>query len=274
MPRAVAPRMQSDLASGSDRSYQPEPKRFTFQLHRSTDEVGDLRSSVPSLGVLSLGRVQFFLRKLRHPIPSGALVVDVGSGGDPHPRANVIVDRQVEAGGERTVAFNRTAPVVVADIRALPFKSKVFGYSLCSHVLEHVHDPVLAAAELQRISAAGYVETPSELHEKMMPIGWHRWFVRLELGRLIFEAKPSPFLDERLGDYFRTRWARDRPLMRYVWSHTADLFVCHEWSGELQVEATPPATWFLPDTEDQWDSKQESPRKRALYNALCAVRYR
>jgi hypothetical protein len=224
--------------------------------------------------ILSPGRVRFFLRKLRHPIPADALVVDIGSGGDPHPRADVIVDREVGGGGERTSAFHRSAPLVVADIHALPFRNQAFGYSLCCHVLEHVHDPVTAAGELERISAAGYVETPSDLHEKIMPIGWHRWFVRQDSGRLIFEAKPSPYLDERLGDYFRTRWARDRTFMRYVWSHVDDLFVRFEWAGRLPVVASEPAEWFLPDTDDEWDSKVESSRKRQLYSLLSRARYR
>lgn len=173
-------------------------------------------------------------------------MVDVGSGGDPHPRADVLVERFAFSGGERTTGFRRTAPTVVADIGALPFRESAFGYSICSHVLEHVADPVGAAEELSRVSLAGYVETPSGLHENLMPLGWHRWFVWPCEHTLVFEPKPSPFLDERLGEYFRSRWARDRAFMRLVWSHVDDLFIQHEWKGRLSVETTsPPAPWSI-----------------------------
>src|SRR5680860_627446 len=146
-----------------------------------------------ALPQMSLGRARFFFRKLRHPIPRRALVLDVGSGGDPHPRADVLVERLIFSAGERTKGFRRTAATVMADIHALPFRDGTFGYSICSHVLEHVDDPVVAAAELTRVSAAGYVETPSDLHERLMPLGWHRWFVSRTGQVLVFQAKPSPF---------------------------------------------------------------------------------
>jgi hypothetical protein len=203
--------------------------------------------------------------------------LDVGSGGDPHPRADVLVDRFVFAVGDRTNGFLMTAPTVVADVHALPFRNGAFGYSICSHLLEHVEDPVGAAEELSRVAAAGYVETPSDLHEKLMPIGWHKWFVSKTGDVLLFEAKPSPFLDERLGQYFRTRWASDRKFMRFVWSHTDDLFVRHEWAGRLVVQATaPPKRWFtcVEEAERVSDVAVDSKVERRLYEFLCALRYR
>jgi len=69
-----------------------------------------------------------------------------------------------------------------------------------------------------------------------MPIGWHRWFVRRHHDVLVFEAKPSPFLDERMGEYFRSQWGRDRSFMRWAWKHVDDLFLQHHWNGSLHVE--------------------------------------
>lgn len=231
-----------------------------------------------ALSRFSMARARFFLRKLRHNIPRGALVLDVGSGGDPHPRADVLVERFVFTAGERTTGFRKTAPTVVADVQALPFRESAFGYSICSHVLEHVADPVGAAEELSRVSAAGYVETPSGLHEKLMPMGWHRWFVWQCGNALVFEAKPSPFLDERLGDYFRSKWERDRAFMRLVWSHVDDLFVQHEWEGQLCVEASSPPQRWRTDTDPEertevGDAPRDSDLKRLLYQVLSILRY-
>lgn len=236
--------------------------------------VGRLRS------LLEPGRVRFFTRKLRHPISPSDLVIDVGSGGDPHPRADVIVDNAIDVNLHRTVAFRRSAPTVVADIMALPFPDRAFDYSICSHVLEHLEDPVGAARELSRISGAGYVETPSDIHEKLFPMTWHRWLVRkVDGGGLRFEAKSSALLDERLGTWFTSRWERDAALMRFVWSHTDELFVQHHWIGTLDVAAVGrPAQWFTPDEQEaefqRPDAGASSESRRRLYDFLARFRYR
>jgi len=65
--------------------------------------------------------------------------VDVGC--DIFPRAAITVD------------INRKVkPSVVADIRFLPFRNKVFKQAICSHVLEHLANPLLAISEMKRIS--------------------------------------------------------------------------------------------------------------------------
>lgn len=233
---------------------------------------------IRALDGVSIGRMAFFFRKLRLPICSSDLVIDIGSGGDPHPRADVIVDRSVGGASERTAGFRRSAPTVIADIGFLPFRDRAFDFSICAHVLEHVEDPALAAKEISRISKAGYVETPSDIHERLFPIGWHRWFVRLEDDLLHFEAKETPFLDEQIGDYFRTRWGTDRPLMRFVWSHTRDLFVSHLWRGALLVEVTGrPSDWsFLGSVvqDSMGDAPKSSETKRTVYEMASLLRYR
>ncbi len=231
------------------------------------------------LDVLRLKRLRFFARKLRLPIGPTDRVVDIGSGGDPHPRADVIVDRSIAGGGQRTNAFRRTAPAVVADIEAMPFRDRAFDFSVCAHVLEHVEDPAAAARELSRISKAGYVETPSDLHEKLFPIGWHRWFVRKVDGRLRFEAKSSPFLDQELSGFFMPRWIVDRTLMRFVWDHTDDLFVQHLWAGCLDVEVVGrPTRWFTDEEASEQASMGDAPKsselRRLMYDLASRVRYR
>lgn len=232
-----------------------------------------------ALDAVRVKRLTFFARKLRLPIGPTDLVVDIGSGGDPHPRADVIVDRSIDGGSHRTNGFRRSAPAVIADINFLPFRDRAFDFSVCAHVLEHVEDPAVAAGELSRISRVGYVETPSDLHEKLFPIGWHRWFVRLVDGHLRFEAKGSPFLDEAMGGFFLKRFAVDRSLMRFVWDHTDDLFVQHLWKGSLDVEVVGrPDEWFTPEEKMQHktlgDAPKSSETKRLAYDLASRVRYR
>ena len=78
-----------------------------------------------------------------------------------------------------------------------PWPDNYFDFSVCSHTLEDIRDPVRVAAELARVSKAGYVEVPSRAREifikdrfarlKMMfgkvpEIGFdhHRWYCELK----------------------------------------------------------------------------------------------
>ena len=135
-----------------------------------------------------------------------------------------------------------------------------------------------AAAELSRISGAGYVETPTDLHEKLFPMTWHKWLVSRREGRLRFQAKQTPFLDEQLSDWFRPRWGQDRNLMRFVWSHQAEMYLQHWWRGRLEVEAIgTPAEWFSPEEQaiewEQPDAALSSGSRRLLYDVLARIRY-
>jgi len=73
---------------------------------------------------------------------------------------------------------------VVHDISTnptLPFKDKEFEFSLCSHVLEHLDDPRHFLFEIQRVSSAGYIETPLPLADNLLSIDGdpygHKWWI-------------------------------------------------------------------------------------------------
>jgi hypothetical protein len=92
-------------------------------------------------------------------------------------------------------------PLVVADAQALPFRAGSFGFVIASHLAEHVADPRALCAELARVAAAGYVETPSPAFERVFPERNHRWRVRsLGDGRLRFEPNvQGDDLPRRIG---------------------------------------------------------------------------
>ncbi|HEX5689732.1 MAG TPA: methyltransferase domain-containing protein, partial [Roseiflexaceae bacterium] len=100
--------------------------------------------------------------------PSEGLVLEIGSGDNPNPRSNVLVDRFLgadnrERGGDLVV----DRPFVVADAHYLPFRDGAFAYTICSHILEHMDDPKQFARELERVSAAGYIQSPAEIAERL-----------------------------------------------------------------------------------------------------------
>jgi SAM-dependent methyltransferase/uncharacterized protein YbaR (Trm112 family) len=147
-------------------------------------------------------RDQFWL--IRHlKIRPTDLVLDVGSGGSPNPRANVLCDKFIADATERNeqpIMVDR--PFVVGDAERLPFADDAFDFVICSHLLEHVADPGAVLGELQRVARRGYIETPSAEWEKVQGFPFHRWLVSLQDDTLCFDRKPSRLWDEDLQCWF------------------------------------------------------------------------
>ncbi len=182
--------------------------------------------------------VNFWRRKMTLPIAPGDVVLDIGSGGKPHPRANVLCERFVRSTRDRCGLSIDTQgkELVVGDIYSLPFHDHAFDYVICSHVTEHLTDPVAAIKEIQRVGRAGYIETPSELAEVLYDNPAHENVVYIEQQKLVFRKKGKyghsdrirPFV-RRLGG--RKDWRRiishDEFFMRYQWQNKIDCEVVH-----------------------------------------------
>jgi SAM-dependent methyltransferase len=163
------------------------------------------------------------------------LVLEIGSGNRPRKRANVLCDKFLHdnterSGGDEIVIDQR--PFVVADGLALPFKDKSFDYVITSHILEHVDDPVKFASELSRIARAGYIETPSELGEKIFGWPFHKWLVRREGNTLVLRRR---LFDSPFGKFFHSMYANDRLFAEFVDSHFEHFYVQYEWHGSISI---------------------------------------
>src|SRR6187551_3814150 len=112
-------------------------------------------------------------------IPHSAHVLDVGSGHNPHPRANVIVDKFTDDNYHRAADIKvlGNQKFINADGENLPFKDKEFDYVICNHVLEHVDNPTKFLSELSRVGKMGYIETPSLTGEHLIPKESHKWLL-------------------------------------------------------------------------------------------------
>src|SRR5215831_19887761 len=82
-------------------------------------------------------------------IKPGERVLDVGSGGFPFPSATHLVDRYLEPTAHRNATLVKDGrPMIAADLHRLPFEDKFFDFVYCSHVLEHVDDPIETCREI------------------------------------------------------------------------------------------------------------------------------
>lgn len=186
-------------------------------------------------------RLNFYLRKFRFDIRPTDLVLDVGSGNDPHPRADLLCDKFVLDDTERQGGLVLDRPLVGGELERLPFKDKSIDFALATHVLEHVDDPAAAVAELARVAKRGYVETPAEFGGKLLDLPGHRWYVRKEGGTLVFTGKSKGMFDGEMNRVGFTLWqAKDPAFMRLFWSHRDLFFVEHHWEGSLDCEVVRP----------------------------------
>jgi SAM-dependent methyltransferase len=151
-------------------------------------------------------------------LPDSALVLDVGGGARPFERADWVID--LLPYGERSLLGGVPDPERerfsaatwiqrdICDRDPWPFADARFDFSVCSHTLEDVRDPLWVCQELMRVSRAGYIEVPSRLEEQSHGfqgpwVGWghHRWLIDIDAGEITFVFKHH-VLHGRRSDHF------------------------------------------------------------------------
>ena len=160
-------------------------------------------------------------------------VLEIGSGHNPKTRADVLCDKFIEDDEQRGGKIIADRPIVEADGQFLPFADKAFDYVICSHVLEHVEDPKQLIAELMRVANRGYIETPSEIGERIYGWHYHNWVVNLIDDRLILQKN-----DKRpeFGQLFHTLAAKDKYWKRFHITHHNLFLVQYEWEDEIDYQ--------------------------------------
>jgi hypothetical protein len=146
------------------------------------------------------------------------LVLDVGGGASPFERADWVIDllpydqrglygAAVDQSTERFTA-DTWVQRDICDREPWPFADRMFDFSICSHTLEDVRDPLFVCGELTRVSRAGYIEVPSRLEEQSFGfqgpwVGWghHRWLIDLDGDEITFVFKHH-VMHGRSSDHF------------------------------------------------------------------------
>lgn len=178
--------------------------------------------------------------------PKQGLVLEIGSGDNPNPRADILVDKFLFDNTERGGNIVIDRPMVVADAHHLPFKDGVFAYTICSHILEHMDDPVQFASELTRVSKAGYIQSPAEIAERMFHWSFHRWYVNLIDDTLVLHPREPV---EPFGEFFDYLYAYNPAYYLFQRSMPHLFWVEKEWHGTLKVEVRESSPLKLNDPE-------------------------
>jgi SAM-dependent methyltransferase len=172
------------------------------------------------------------LRRLHVPVPEDALVLEVGSGGNPFPRSNVLVDAYEETGERHFEPLVADRPCLLARGERLPFRDGAFDFVIACHVLEHSDDPAAFLAEQQRVARAGYIETPDALFERLIPYRDHRWEVTLREGALLLRRKRAWRHDPEVSELFEGNLRASRPFARHLRTNPFAFHVRYYWSRE------------------------------------------
>ncbi|MEI8343161.1 MAG: methyltransferase domain-containing protein [Verrucomicrobiota bacterium] len=141
----------------------------------------------------------FFPERIQSIRP-GDRVLDVGPGADPHPRADVLLERnfsEAEAEAQRghTPLGSLKQKTVFFDGGRFPFADGEFDYVICSHVLEHVEDPCEFIAELVRVAKSGYLEYPTAYYEYLHNFRVHRNILHHSGNEILWMRKDKTPLD-------------------------------------------------------------------------------
>ncbi|MCS7265355.1 MAG: methyltransferase domain-containing protein [Armatimonadetes bacterium] len=165
-------------------------------------------------------------------IKPGELVLEIGPGGKPMIRSDVLVDKFLTDSVERGADLVIDRPFVVADVCALPFKDKSFDYAYTAHTLEHVDDIKSALSELARVAKKGCIVVPHWHWEGCWNYPFHRRLISVRNNKIVFRRKCTLFeIDEA-----EARSETKQLIWRLISRNLEAFEVRYEWHGRVEYE--------------------------------------
>jgi SAM-dependent methyltransferase len=176
-------------------------------------------------------------------------VLEIGPGGNPHPRADVFLEKiysseqeySRQRGGIGRAIDNdgmiNGKKVVLYDGNSFPFADKCFDYIICSHVLEHVSDPEGFMNEVFRVGKKGYFEYPRIYYEYLYNIPEHVTLLRYSSNVLRYCSKSdiSIFVDYRSIQKFMLK-SMEYGYVNLIERNKDIFFESFEWDKPFSVE--------------------------------------
>ena len=214
------------------------------------------------------------LRRFHTPVGPEALVLEVGSGGNPYPRANVLLDAYETSRERHWAPLASDRPTVLGFVENLPFRSQAFDFVIAAHVLEHSPQPAAFIGELERVAKAGYIEVPDALLERLNPYRDHRLEITCRNQTLVIRKKASWRDDPVVVDLYEDRV---KPLLtrQLVPRFPFDFHVRYYWENRVSFQVVNPevdASWPAPVVDAATASGSAGAKvRRFLREALRGV---
>jgi SAM-dependent methyltransferase len=144
-----------------------------------------------------------FLAQVSAKIPAGILLLDAGTGTCKHrlqfPQARVL---GLDIRSDRQRRFGDID--IAGDLHAIPCRNDLFDAIINVEVLEHLHEPAVAIAEMFRVLRPGgrlYLVAPQGWEEHLVPHDYFR-FTKYGLDYLFKKTGYRVISIEPLGGYF------------------------------------------------------------------------
>ena len=206
--------------------------------------------------MFTLGRE--FLWSLRFA-PRQKLVLDVGAGNNPHPRADVLCEKYLYDDFHRGAGGAATdLPLVVGDASALPFKSDSIDVIVSANTIEHLDDPAGFFVEAGRVAHSGLFTAPSALQEHLRSYIYHPWMIEQQDDTLVFQAKDRVVINPKVHDFFTKNIMNDNlGLDTFTIDHWNDLVIDYQWEEKpkLEVKGKP----FIPEIKASTQAEEATP---------------
>jgi uncharacterized protein YbaR (Trm112 family) len=216
-----------------------------MRLRKKMANVNDKSILMQLCLCLGFERLAWSLRRLYCPVDSTALVLEVGSGGNPYFRSNVLLDAYEVTQQRHWAPLVTDRPTVLGTVERLPFRDQTFDFVIASHVLEHSADPGAFLAELQRVAKAGYIEVPDAFMERLNPYRDHRLEITLRDATLVIRKKASWQADPELVELYESR-AKRHVAGETIPRHPFDFHLRYYWQGKIAAQILNPhvdAAW-------------------------------
>ena len=197
-----------------------------------------------------LRRLTWALRKIKVGF-NAYPVLDIGSGGNPYPNSDVLIDQYSTAKDRNFDPFIIDRLAVLGDGTKLPFKDNSFQFVILSHVLEHVENPEQLLNEIMRVGKSGYVEVPNSLFEVIFPYETHLQLITRDGDQLNITRKPEKFRSpvremNVLGS--KTR------LARFLRNNPSELHIQLYWEDNIRFKIKLPSEPYIPPTNYRHNS--------------------
>lgn len=215
-------------------------------------------------------KLAWSLRRFYCPVNDEALVLEVGSGGNPYGRSNVLIDAFEMTRERHWEPLVADRPTVLGVVENLPFKDKSFDFVIASHVFEHSTDPEKFLNELTRVAKAGYIEVPEAFMERVNPYKDHRLEITVRNNKLIVRKKKDWRHDPELVEIYEHK-AKKWTTQEMIPGHPFDFHVRYYWSDKIDYQVLNPevnAAWNAPVETNVIQASSVSKIRRKIQKIL------